>query len=84
MEEGFNLMEEGARLFFRGLMGEMDQAIIELEVLVEDLTPFLEELAVVMDDINAYELPEVLPNGDIIIRRRVPLEVPPAEGEIDI
>ena len=39
-----------------------------------------------IDDIRNYHPPEVLPNGDIIIRRKTPAELaaPPAEGEIDL
>ena len=36
-------------------------------------------------DMSLYYLPEVLPNGDIIIRRRVPLVVePPLADETEI
>lgn len=67
MGEGLSLMEEGARLLLRGLMAEMEPTLRELEGLVEDL--------------NAYHPPEILPNGDIILRRKEPLEEPPAEAE---
>ncbi len=71
LEEGFGLLGEGMELMFRGLMAEMEPAFRELEG--------------VLSDLNAYHAPEVLPNGDIIIRRRVPLQVETApEGEIDI
>lgn len=76
VEEGTGLMQEGAKLLLRGLMGEMAPAIGQMERLVE-----------LMGDIDEYHLPEMLPNGDIILRRKVPL-VPgdprPEGGETDI
>ena len=55
-ETGRDLMGEALRLFMKGLMQEMEPAI-------DDLSGFL-------DNLDAYHPPEVLPNGDIIIRRR--------------
>ena len=78
---GFNLMEEGARLFFRGLTNEMEPALEDLRGMAEDLGPALQlfaddlgqALAVLVervDDFRYYDMPEFLDNGDIIIRRR--------------
>ena len=36
--------------------------------------PALIELMAKIDDITAYYPPEILPNGDIIMRRKTPLE----------
>ena len=98
-DEGLNLMEEGARLFFRGLMDEMEPALKELEGLAEDIEPSLRTFAREMgpalrklldevEDWSAYHPPEMLPNGDIIIRRKSPQEIldaPDTEnGEIDL
>ena len=71
--QGLNLMEEAMRLFMRGLLQEMEPALDDLRDLVAG--------------IDAYHPPEVLENGDILIRRKTPEELeadPPAEGEIDI
>jgi hypothetical protein len=55
----------------QGFMAEMDPAIEDLQGFVEDL--------------NAYHPPEVLPNGDIIIRRKTPLEQGEGEeGEVEL
>ncbi|NBD30372.1 MAG: hypothetical protein GVY31_10100 [Alphaproteobacteria bacterium] len=81
IEEGFSLMEEGARLMFRGIMREMEPAIEDFEGMAQEIQPALEMLASEMgpalielmrklDNVRHYEAPEVLPNGDIIIRRR--------------
>lgn len=59
MEEGFSLLEEGTKLLLRGLMSEMEPAIRDLQDALRNL--------------DAYHPPEVLPNGDIIIRRKEPL-----------
>lgn len=45
---------------------------------LEELGPALEDLVQKMGDLSAYHAPEVLPNGDIIIRRKEPLESRPA------
>lgn len=69
MEEGFSLLEEGTKLLLRGLLSEMEPALRELEGALREL--------------DAYHPPEVLPNGDIIIRRKTPLDVAPEAGEGD-
>jgi len=83
--EGLNLMEEGAKLFFRGLMSEMEPALNDLQGLADQMGPAFEELQGMIGDFTNYHAPEVLPNGDIIIRRKVPLKVKPLEqGEIEL
>lgn len=52
------------------------------EHLDEALQDVLDTIGMVLQAVPQYELPEVLPNGDIIIRRVPPLEPPeekPAE-----
>jgi hypothetical protein len=72
--QGFGLLEEGARLMLRGLMAEVG--------------PMLDGLEGAFSDLSAYHAPEILPNGDIILRRKLPLVpeepgTPPGE-DIDI
>ncbi|MCV2880624.1 AAA+ family ATPase [Actibacterium sp. XHP0104] len=83
MDEGLSLLEEGARLLLKGLAEEMEPA---LEDLTQKLQPAVVELLRLIDDFDAYHMPERLPNGDIIIRRKDPLPLPePGEGgEIEI
>jgi len=69
IEEGITLLGEATRLIMRGI--------------VEEMEPAMRELSGALMDLNAYHAPEVLPNGDIIIRRKVPLTVEP-EAETDI
>lgn len=73
--QGFSLLEEGTKLLLRGLMSEMEPALRELQGALQEL--------------DAYHPPELLPNGDIIIRRKVPLPPgsvpePGPDGEIDL
>lgn len=56
VQDRLDLLSEGARRL--------------LEELQEDLTPLLRGLADELEGLNAYEAPEILPNGDIIIRRK--------------
>lgn len=68
LREGWGLLSEGSRLILEGLADEMRP------VMDEHVLPFIAELMDLMDDVAMYEMPERLPNGDIIIRRREPLE----------
>lgn len=77
-DKGLSLMEQGARLLMQSLLDEMEPALSELQaelgVALGELQPAVRELLALIDDFRNYEPPEKLPNGDIIIRRRV---VPP-------
>lgn len=48
---------------------------------LDELGPALEDLADKLGDLSAYHPPEVLENGDIIIRRKRPAE--PAPPPVD-
>lgn len=90
-----SLMEQGLRLFMDGLMQEMEPALRDLQDLAQDAKPLLDELqknlGEVVEDLDAYHAPEILPNGDILIRRKQPLEPdlpggvePNPDGSIDL
>lgn len=95
-QEGLSLIERGAEMFFRGLMKDIEPAIDDFRSLAEEFGPQMQELLLEMgpkleelleqiDDITNYEAPELLPNGDIIIRRKPDapaLELP--DGEIEL
>jgi len=51
--------------------------VSELGPKLEELGPTLEGFAEKIEDMSAYHPPEVLENGDIIIRRKTPLEDKP-------
>ncbi len=86
MAEGIDLLGEGARLLLRGLMAEMEPALREFGADLAALRPMLEDLARMIGDVRNYQAPEMLPNGDIIIRRRPPEPAPEAGegGQIDL
>jgi hypothetical protein len=83
-DDGFSLMEEGAKLLFRGLMSEMEPALDEMgkalsgmEPALKDLQPKMMELLALIDDLQNYQAPERLENGDILIRRKTDAPAPP-------
>lgn len=94
IEEGFSLLEEGAKLLLKGLADEfqpmMEDLATEMEpklrAFAEEMGPMLERFSELVDDLDAYHPPERLPNGDIILRRKVPLEdgATGEDGEVDI
>jgi hypothetical protein len=83
IEEGADLLGLGARMILRGLMAEMEPALNEMGLALNELEPVLRDLATLIGDIRNYHPPERMPNGDIILRRKVPLP-PPEEGQIDL
>ncbi len=96
--EGFSLIEEGFNLILRGFMTEVEPALDEMGKALEELRPAIEELGpkfkdliAMIGDFSNYSAPEMLPNGDIIIRRTAPLPepspaepAPGADGAIDL
>lgn len=91
VEDGLTLMERGAQLFFEGLMGEMEPALEGFQDMAREIGPAMEEMMAEMgpaiielmdrvDDLSNYEQPEVLPNGDIILRRKQEAPTLPEPG----
>lgn len=104
-ENGKSLMERGAELFFEGLRRELEPALEDLRDMAGEYGPamrsFFEEMGpafmALLDEVkdwSRYEAPEILPNGDIIIRRKPDpdaqpapdLQAPdaPSPGEVDL
>ncbi len=95
---GLSLMERGAQMFFEGMMREMEPALKDLEEMAEKMGPQLRrfvqemgpafaELMGEIEDLSNYHPPEMLPNGDIIIRRKTPEEMgeePAPKEDIEI
>lgn len=78
LRDGLDLFSEGSRLILEGLLDEMRPMLEEAQPFFEDeVLPFLQSLGAVVDDLTHYEMPERLPNGDIIIRRRPDAPEPP-------
>lgn len=79
IDRGIEQLSEGARTLLRGLMGEVEPRM-------QDLADALREWdfqGLGIDDLGQYHPPEVLPNGDIIIRRKTPRDTP-MDDEIEI
>ncbi len=99
-DDGFSLMEEGAKLVLRGLMTEMEPALDEMGKALDEMGPALEsfgaevgpklrQIVGMIDDFKNYDAPVMLPNGDILIRRNAPLVpkpefAPGPNGEIEL
>ncbi len=95
-DDGLSLMERGAQMFMEGILKEMEPAIDDLGGLAEEfgpavrgfaeqMGPALRDLMEQVEDWSVYDAPEILPNGDIIIRRKPDApEYEPPEGEIEI
>lgn len=90
VEEGFSLLEEGARIIMRSMLDNIGPKLDEmqdgLDGAMQEIEPHLTELMDMIGDLQNYHAPERLPNGDIILRRKVPeeaIELGP-NGEIEI
>jgi hypothetical protein len=98
-EDAGTLMERGAEMFLEGLMQGMEPALDDLRGMAEEMQPafrqFMQEMGPAfagildqIDDLTNYHPPEILPNGDIILRRKTPLEsqeeAPLPEGGIEL
>lgn len=75
VEEGWTLMERGAKLLFEGLMTEIEPALDEMGEAVAGLEPQVRSLLTMLGDFRNYHAPEKLKNGDILIRRKTPAEL---------
>lgn len=84
-DEAPSLMERGVEMFMEGLRQEMGPTLEDLRGMAEEVGPalgeFMREMGPALgdvlgqiDDLSNYKMPEMLPNGDIIIRRKTPLE----------
>ncbi len=65
LSRGAEMLREGLGLMLEGMLEEMRPA-------AEDWARGWAELVSLLGDYSAYELPEILPNGDILIRRKHP------------
>ncbi len=82
-------------MFFEGLLQEARPAMRDMRELADRLGPqlrsFAEEMGPALadilkdvEDLSVYAAPEKLPNGDIIIRRKEPLEPVPQPERPDL
>ena len=95
---GMSLMDRGAHLFLEGLKQEMAPTVDGLQRLLAEtgpslrnfmleMGPTLRDFVAQVKDWSVYEAPEILPNGDIIMRRKPdsPVDRPPeGDGAVDL
>lgn len=85
-DTGRGLMAEGMELFFKGLQDEIAPTLDGFTAMMEEIGPglqgFLEEMGPKLgavfskvEDWSSYHAPEMLPNGDIILRKKTPEEM---------
>ncbi|WP_295316121.1 hypothetical protein [Roseobacter sp.] len=69
-DDGSSLMEEGTRQFLEGLLRQMEPALEGMSEFIEEMGPAMAKVLSQIEDWSVYEAPEILENGDIIIRRK--------------
>jgi len=85
-------MEEGARLFFEGLQKEMAPALEgmrdfaaqvgpQMQDFLMEMGPAMAEIVDKVEDWSSYHAPEMLDNGDIILRKKTPEEMAKPEAD---
>ncbi|MCU0800709.1 MAG: AAA+ family ATPase [Rhodobacteraceae bacterium] len=85
VEEGLTLLERGAQMLFQGMMSEMEPTLQDMADAFAEAEPMLRDMLAMMDDLTNYHPPEIMPNGDIILRRKTPAEMAPVpDGEIEL
>jgi hypothetical protein len=85
VEEGMSLLEQGAQLLLRGMMSEMEPTLKDMADALAEAEPMLRDMLAMMDDLSNYHPPEIMPNGDIILRRKLPGEaIPTPDGEVEL
>jgi hypothetical protein len=75
VDQGFSLLQEGAKLLFRGMQSQIEPSLREMTDALAAAKPQLLDLLNMMGDIDQYHAPERLPNGDIILRHKTPAEM---------
>ena len=64
-------------LFFDGFQQEIEPALDGMAGALTGVAPALDAMMGMIDDMTNYSMPEMLENGDIIMRRKP--EAPPVE-----
>lgn len=73
LEDSLGQLRDGAGALLRLLMDEMEPAL-------QDMAPLLDRLSELTTSLPGYHPPEILPNGDILLRRRTPEDAPDQDG----
>lgn len=84
-EDGPDMIERGIGSLFQDLMRDLGPHLGQIgdgmSGALSDLAPLLQDLAVLVDDLGNYQMPQRLENGDIVIRRNEGAPPPPPIGE---
>lgn len=75
LDEGLSLMERGAQMLLEHMMGKVEPSLQDMTDALKEVQPKIMELMAMVDDLKNFHGPELLPNGDIIIRRKTPSEL---------
>jgi hypothetical protein len=86
-DQGLSLMERGAQMLLDHMMTKVEPSLQDMTEALKQAQPRIMELMAMIDDIKNFHAPELLPNGDILIRRKTPAEIlqgdpPGAETEL--
>ncbi|MEM0947382.1 MAG: hypothetical protein AAGK37_08255 [Pseudomonadota bacterium] len=73
-DDPMGLIERGSRMLLEEFLNRLDPALEDLQ---REIGPALEALQDQLGRLDAYHPPEILPNGDIILRRKTPIETDP-------
>ena len=84
VDAGVSLLQQGAKLLLKGLMSNMEPAMQDMQRAITEMQPALNDLLAMMGDVTQYHAPEMLENGDIILRHKTPAELAPKAPEIDL
>ena len=77
-DEGSSVIDQALRQLLDGLIQEMEPTLDDMSDFLAQMGPALADLMDEVKDWSAYEAPEMLDNGDIIIRRKPDADDPPA------
>ena len=91
VQDGMDLLGLGLQTLLQGFATEMQPHLDEMGQALEKMKPMLIQLSELMKNADQYEMPVMLENGDILIRRKPapppgapPQEEPEAGGQIDL
>ena len=84
VDAGVSLLQQGAKLLLKGLMSNMEPAMQDMGRAITEMQPALNDLLAMIGDLTQYHAPEMLENGDIILRHKTPAELAPKAPEIDL
>lgn len=84
-DDGLSLIERGVGILMQNLWQDvgpdLDRLGQDMSQALSRMSPVLEDLSTLVDDLGNYQAPERLANGDVIIRRKPGAPPPPPIGD---